>query len=709
MKILFQAFSILALVIWSASGANAQERRHNLMPTPAEVRFQSGDQAGKLAIKESFSTAVRGYNDRRLEAGVNRAMRRLEGRIGMELKRGLTTDAGTATLVIECREAGQGVPSLKEDESYSLEVSEGRAILKAATVIGALRGMETFLQLVESGRDGYYIPFVKVEDKPRFRWRGLLFDSSRHFQPMEVIKRNLDGMAAVKLNVFHWHLTDDQGFRIESKKYPKLTGMGSDGLFYTQDQAREIIAYAAERGIRVVPEFDLPGHATSWVVGYPELASAPGPYQIERQPGIFDPTLDPTREEIYQFLDTFFGEMAALFPDEYMHIGGDENEGKQWDHNPQIQAFMKERGIKNNHSLQAHFTMRLARIIQKYKKKVMGWEEIMADDLSKDVVIHSWRGPESLAEAVKKGYSGVLSAGYYIDLSYPAANHYRVDPVAADKNLSPQEEARILGGEATMWSEYVGPETIDSRIWPRVAAIAERFWSPGSVSDVNDMYRRLEVVSARLEEFGLMHEKNYRSLLRRMVGGKEIGPLEILVSVVEPVKQYNRGKQRPTTMLSPLTGFVDAARPDSEAARHFAALVAGFLADAPRFQTNREEMERILAKWRDARPSIEEITGRSGMRDAEPLAAELSDLAQAGLEALACLAESKPPDSQWAEVKMATLAQAAKPKPSAVEFAILPSVRQLVIAAIELPQLRGQPPLEWQKRVKSLAEVARPQ
>jgi hexosaminidase len=709
MKILFQAFSILALVIWSASGANAQERRHNLMPTPAEVRFQSGDQAGKLAIKESFSTAVRGYNDRRLEAGVNRAMRRLEGRIGMELKRGLTTDAGTATLVIECREAGQGVPSLKEDESYSLEVSEGRAILKAATVIGALRGMETFLQLVESGRDGYYIPFVKVEDKPRFRWRGLLFDSSRHFQPMEVIKRNLDGMAAVKLNVFHWHLTDDQGFRIESKKYPKLTGMGSDGLFYTQDQAREIIAYAAERGIRVVPEFDLPGHATSWVVGYPELASAPGPYQIERQPGIFDPTLDPTREEIYQFLDTFFGEMAALFPDEYMHIGGDENEGKQWDHNPQIQAFMKERGIKNNHSLQAHFTMRLARIIQKYKKKVMGWEEIMADDLSKDVVIHSWRGPESLAEAVKKGYSGVLSAGYYIDLSYPAANHYRVDPVAADKNLSPQEEARILGGEATMWSEYVGPETIDSRIWPRVAAIAERFWSPGSVSDVNDMYRRLEVVSARLEEFGLMHEKNYRSLLRRMTGGKEIGPLEILVSVVEPVKQYNRGKQRPTTMLSPLTGFVDAARPDSEAARHFAALVAGFLADAPRFQTNREEMERILAKWRDARPSIEEITGRSGMRDAEPLAAELSDLAQAGLEALACLAESKPPDSQWAEVKMATLAQAAKPKPSAVEFAILPSVRQLVIAAIELPQLRGQPPLEWQKRVKSLAEVARPQ
>ncbi|HEY8459581.1 MAG TPA: family 20 glycosylhydrolase [Blastocatellia bacterium] len=709
MKIPFYALSILALMIWPASGVDGQEHRHNLMPTPAEVRFQSGEQAGKLAIRESFSTAVRGYNDRRLEAGIDRAMRRLEGRIGTELRRGLAAEAETATLVIECREAGQAIPSLNEDESYSLEVSDGRATLKAATVIGALRGLETLLQLVESGRDGHYIPFVKVEDKPRFRWRGLLFDSSRHFQPLEVIKRNLDGMAAVKLNVFHWHLTDDQGFRIESRKYPKLTGLGSDGLFYTQDQAREIIAYAAERGIRVVPEFDLPGHATSWVVGYPELASAPGPYQIERRPGIFDPTLDPTREEVYRFLDAFFGEMAALFPDEYMHIGGDENEGRQWDRNPRIQAFMKERGIKNNHSLQAYFTTRLARILRNHKKKAMGWEEIMADDLPGDVVIHSWRGPESLAEAVKKGFNGVLSAGYYIDLGYPASNHYRVDPIAPDMNLSPQEEARILGGEATMWGEYVSPETIDSRIWPRAAAIAERFWSPRSVNDVDDMYRRLAVTSVRLEELGLTHEKNYRSLLRRMAGVKEIGPLETLVSVVEPVKQYNRGKQRPTTMLSPLTGFVDAARPDSEAARRFASLVAGFLADAPRFQTNREEMERTLAEWRDARPAIEAITGRSGLREAEPLAAELFELAQAGLEAVACLAESKTPDGRWSAVKTAMLQQAAKPKPSAVEFAILPSVRQLVIAATELPHLRGQSPLEWRKRVKTLAEAAGPQ
>jgi hexosaminidase len=704
MKRFFYGVSLSILTAWFAMDVNAQEPAHYLMPMPAEIHFESGQKAGGLRIDKSFSVAVRGHQDMRLEAGIRRTTRRLEARTGLDLNRGLASDAKTATVLIECAGAGPLIPSLYDDESYALEISAAQATLKAATVTGAIRGLETFLQLLESDAGGAYVPPVKIQDKPRFRWRGLLFDSSRHFQPLEVIKRNLDGMAAVKLNVFHWHLTDDQGFRIESKKYPKLTGMGSDGLFYTQEQAREIIAYAADRGIRVVPEFDLPGHATSWVVGYPELASAPGPYQIERQPGVFDPTLDPTREEVYQFLEGFFGEMAALFPDDYIHIGGDENEGKQWDRNPQIQAFMKERGMKTNHSLQAYFTMRLARILGKFHKKTMGWDEILVDGLPKDVVIHSWRGPESLAEAVKKGYSGILSSGYYIDLSYPASKHYLVDPVAADKNLSPEQEARILGGEATMWSEYVSPETIDSRIWPRAAAIAERLWSPRSVADLTDMYRRLAVVSVRLEELGLTHERNYRSLLRRMAGGKEIAPLETLVSVVEPVKQYNRGKQHPTTMLSPLTSFVDAARPDSEAARHFSALVEALLADAPRFQTDRERIERTLARWRDARPGVEAMIRRSAiLRDTELLAVELSDLAKAGLEAVACLAESKAPPAGWREEKLKLLSETANPKPAAVEFAILPSVKQLVFAAIELPKLRGESPAEWQKRVKTLA------
>ena len=173
-----------------------------------------------------------------------------------------------------------------------------------------------------------------------------MIDAGRHFIPLDVLKRNFDGMAAVKLNVFHWILSDNQGFRVESKKFPKLQEMGSDGLFYTQNDVRDLIAYARARGICVVPEFDMPGHATAWFVGYPELGSGLGPYQIERQWGVFDPAMDPTREETYKFLDKFIGEMAGLFPDQFFHIGGDEVNGKQWDANTKIQAFMHAHGLK---------------------------------------------------------------------------------------------------------------------------------------------------------------------------------------------------------------------------------------------------------------------------------------------------------------------------------------------------------------------------
>src|SRR6266404_4705612 len=500
--------------------AQPVSQKHRLMPAPAAIQFL----AGRLKLDANFAVAEDGYTDARLEAYIYRAARRLEGRTGFEFSRVPATDSQTATLLIQCKGPGSPVPSVKEDESYSLDVSDKQAVLKSATVVGALRGIETFLQLLEGDRQGYFIPSVRIQDKPRFPWRGLLIDAGRHFEPVEVLKRNLDGMAAVKLNVLHWHLTEDQGFRIETKRYPKLHQMGSDGLFYTQDQAREIIAYARDRGIRVLPEFDMPGHATSWLVGHPEFGSAPGPFKIERKNGIFDPAFDPTRDELYRFLEGFFTEMAQLFPDEYLHIGGDENEGHQWNNNARIQAFMKAKGIKDNHALQAYFNQRVSKIIQRLGKKMIGWDEILHPDLPKDTVIHSWRGPASLAEAARKGYDGILSSGFYIDLMYPASRHYKVDPVASDSTLSESELAHILGGEATMWGEWVSPETIDSRIWPRTAAIAERLWSPRDVTDVDDMYRRLEAVSLQLEELGLTHEKNVDMMLRRLTRTKEIGP-----------------------------------------------------------------------------------------------------------------------------------------------------------------------------------------
>ncbi|HXG92053.1 MAG TPA: family 20 glycosylhydrolase [Blastocatellia bacterium] len=703
------AFVAFALLIFTVKGSAQEERaatdttNHYLMPVPQSVRFQPG----RLIIDSSFKVAVKGHSDARLKSAIERAVRRLEGRTGLEFARGFVDDSNAATLVVQCQSAGKAIPSLDEDESYSIEVSPKQTLLNAPTVVGAIRGLETFLQLIEGDREGYFIPLASIQDRPRFRWRGLLIDACRHWEPVEVIKRNLDGMAAVKLNVLHWHLTEDQGFRVESRRFPKLHQMGSDGLYYTQDDVREVIAYARERGIRVIPEFDMPGHATSWFVGYPEIASAPGPYQIERHFGIFDPTMDPTREETYKLLDGFLGEMAQLFPDEYMHIGGDENNGKQWNQNPKIQEFMKSKGLKDNHALQAYFNQRVSAILKKHEKKMVGWDEILHPDLPNDIVIQSWRGQASLAEGAKKGYNGILSFGYYLDYIFPAAYHYAVDPIAADSNLTAQETARILGGEACMWGEYVNPETIDSRIWPRLAAIAERLWSPRSVTDADDMYRRLAIVSVRLEELGLKHESHVDRMLRRIAQTHQVAPLRMLVDIVEPVKVYNRGQAHPTTQMTPLTRLVDAARPDARAARPFSKMVDAMLSDAPRFEIHRDSLRRTLAEWRDARLALDVIIARSPiLNEAAQLPKDLSDIATAGLEAISYLSSGIAPPQNWRDAKLALLDEAAKPK-AEVQIVIVPALRQLIIAAAELPALKTMPPTDWAKRVRELAAPKR--
>lgn len=683
----------------------ARLARHNLMPVPMSVRFNDS----RMPITKSFTVATRGQIDDRLRAYIFRVTRRLEGRTVMPLQRELASDAASASLVVECASLGKTVPSLDEDESYALDVTDKQAVLKSQTVVGAMRGLETFLQLLAADRDGYFIPAVAVNDKPRFPWRGLMIDVGRHFEPMEVLKRNLDAMAAVKLNVFHWHLTEDQGFRIESKNFPKLHTLGSDGLFYTQEQIREIVAYARERGIRVVPEFDMPGHATSWLVGHPELGSAPGPYKIERLAGIFDPSLDPTREETYKFLDTFLGEMATLFPDAYMHIGGDENTGKHWRLNPKIVAFMQKNNIKDKYALQTYFNRRVLKILQKNNKTMMGWDEILQPDLPKDIVIQSWRGQKALAEAARNGYKGILSNGYYIDFVQPASLHYLVDPIPADSTLTATEAAHVLGGEATMWAEWVTPETIDSRIWSRTAAIAERFWSPRTVNDTKDMYRRLAVIDVQLEEHGLTHRKNSAMMLRRLTLGADSASLHTLASIVEPVKEYRRFKYHTThTMLNPLTGLADAARPDSFAALAFNSNVDAMLADAAHTQAYASQLKETLTLWRDAGIELKAVTDNSpALHEARPLATDLAEMGIAGLEALSFISKGIAPGVEWRDAKLLIMDEAAKPK-AAVEFPVVLSLRQLIVAAYELPRLETMTRSEWRERVKQLATPPAP-
>ena len=262
-------------------------------------------------------------------------------------------------------------------------------------------------------------------------------------------------MAAVKLNVFHWHLTEDQGFRIQSRIYPKLTAKGSDGLFYTQEDAKEIVAYARARGIRVVPEFEMPGHSTAWLVAYPELASGSKPDGIRREFGVSKSAIDPTREETYIFIEHFLREMTTVFPDAYVHIGGDETPAPDWKTNPRILAFAKAHDLKDNDALQAYFNTRVLKIIARLHKHMMGWDEILTPGLPKDVVVQSWRGQASLIKGAKLGYEGVLSAPYYLDGMKDAGVHYLADPLPSSADLTADQRKLILGGEVCMWGEHV--------------------------------------------------------------------------------------------------------------------------------------------------------------------------------------------------------------------------------------------------------------
>jgi len=320
--------------------------------------------------------------------------------------------AGLPGLHLQLDRSDDGTPPPPEmNESYRLAVRPDGIVLQAATVFGALRGLQTLAQLL--GADGD-LPCVEIEDAPRFSWRGLLIDSARRFLPLPVLKRQLDGMAAAKLNVLHWHLTDDQGWRLASDRYPQLQAKASGGAFYALDEARELVAYAGERGIRVVPELDVPGHATALGAAYPELMSAQGPAAPERGFGVFKPCLDPRKPEVMAFLDHLVGEWAQVFPDPFFHIGGDEVEPSHW-----LALGLEPARV------QADFNQAMAALLARHGKRMVGWDEIAGPDLPRNVLVQSWRGPDSLVALANAGHEVLLSAGFYLDQPQTSAFHWR--------------------------------------------------------------------------------------------------------------------------------------------------------------------------------------------------------------------------------------------------------------------------------------------
>lgn len=641
-------FFILFFITLSIT-AQVSKESLNVMPWPQKIEFKSGN----FTLNSSFKVNVTGQPDSRFFVATSNFLRRLDGRTGLFFKQGFVTSTNEfpdAQLQINCVKAGK--IGLYEDESYQLTIQSNTISINASSDLGAMHALETLLQLLQNNATSFYFPNVTITDMPRFTWRGLMIDAARHFQPVDVIKRNLDAMAAMKMNVFHWHLVDDQGWRIEMKKHKVLTDKASDGLFYTQEEIKGIVKYAADRGILVVPEIDVPGHASAILTAFPEIGSkvvtinkgssettqkASGlvTYSLERNAGIFTPTLDPSNPRTYQLLSEIFDEVCPLFPGKYFHIGGDENEGKDWDANPKIQEFMKKNKLVNNHELQTYFTMQLIPMLKKHQKELMGWEEIMTKNMSKEAIIHSWKGPNegvaaggSLIAAATNGYKTVLSNGFYLDLVQGVESHYLNDPMPKNISLSSEEKDRILGGEATMWSELVTPETIDSRIWPRTAAIAERLWSDVSVTDLVSMRKRLKAISFRLEELGITHIRNKEVLLRNISNNQNTTALQTFSAVCEPLKIYSRNAGGTEyQMYSPFTLFADACAPDAEDALVFNGLIEEYLKN--KAVSSEKEITLFLNKWIQNHKELEVLSQNAPLvQPLLPLSKALQDISE---------------------------------------------------------------------------------
>ena len=587
-------------------------------------------------------------------------------------------------------------PKMGMNESYKVSVSADKIIIDAATDVGAIRGLETLYQMIVPDKKEYYCSAVEISDSPRFKWRGLLIDVARHFIPMDVLLRNIDAMAAVKLNVLHLHLSDDEGFRVESKVYPKLQQNGSNGLYYTQAQIIAMVRYAHNRGIIVVPEFDLPGHCTSILAGYPILASYPSKYKPAKRYNIdtvknmnpskimniitegATPTINPARETTYIFFDRLFKEMTSLFPDGYLHIGADENNGAAWKQNTEIISFMKTKNLKNTNELQAYFVKRMYTIAKKYHKQLIGFEEAFNPALQQDVIVQKWKptapGDNLISNIIQHNNQVVISSGFYLDLYFPAYIHYLTDPIPTNISASDAEKG-ILGGEVAMWTELVNAENEEIRVWPRAAAIAERLWSPDNKKDVDDMYRRLWAIDFQLNDQGLNEQSNYNRLISRWADGGNIASVKTLVDLCVPVKGYKRlvgamfaPNPVKKNLASPMFNIADAAHCDSKPRLAFRQIVAAYLRSGD--ESSKQQIKSQLQLWANNRVGFNAATAQSTyLQSIVKLSDNLSAAAEIGLASLT--------NTGNYEEQLKTLKQMEAPIDE-VTLSVLPEIEALV-------------------------------
>ncbi len=527
---------LLAPMVFAAESPRCADGQA-ILPIPRTITV--GEQC--LSLPSELSLVVQ-ENSPRLQQALQRFAVQLKQQTGQPVALIASKNKASPALTIQINNDSRDYPALETDEAYQLTIN-GRGIeLQAASVYGVLWGLQTLRQLARVDNGVLQLPFVTIEDKPRFAWRGMMLDTVRHFMPIEAIERLLDGMEAVKLNVLHLHLTDNEGFSLASESLPQLHLQGSNsGQYYSREDMAALIEYAANRGIRVMPEFGLPDHSDSWQLAYPQLSVT------DAEESDFSNPVDPTRESTYEFIDTLVAEMSQLFPDPYWHIGGDEVDTTRWESSPSIKAFMTEQGLADSRALQAYFSKRYAAILKRHGKITIGWDEVLHPDLSDDVVVHAWRevaALEHLGEDTQLDFAKhpvLVSANYYLDLLYSAEKMYRHDPTSVLPHSLRDDDSRLLGAEMNNWSETITGQTLDVRTWPRAGAVAERFWSPREAVDAMPaeyLYQRLESLSDYLDTIGLLHKRNSETLIRGLAGSGNDDALMVLASVAEPRHRF---------------------------------------------------------------------------------------------------------------------------------------------------------------------------
>lgn len=490
---------------------------YSIVPLPARLQ----PSAGWFVLDAGTSIAVAPGVDARVAAAAERFAAVLRQETGQPLPvETATGGAGVIRLRID-----PAVPG--GDEGYRLDVATGGVDLSAAAPAGLFYGLQTLRQMAGTEpRDGAWrIPAASIEDAPRFGYRGVHLDVGRHFFPVEFIRKYIDMMSAYKMNTFHWHLTEDQGWRLEIEKYPLLTEVGScrketrvgregrnagfDGQpycgFYTQEQAREIVEYARQRFVTVIPEIEMPGHSLAAIAAYPDFACTEGPFEVGTRWGVYEDIYCP-KEETFAFLEDVLTEVMEIFPSEYIHIGGDEAPKTRWEESGLAQEVIRRENLGDEHELQSYFIQRIEKFLNAHGRRIIGWDEILEGGLAPNATVMSWRGEEGGIAAAKEGHDVVMTPNSYLYLDYlqgpaegeplgiggnlPLEKVYGYEP--QPEALTAQEAEHILGAQANLWTEYIKtPDHVEYMLFPRLLALSEVVWSPKAARSWSSFVERL--------------------------------------------------------------------------------------------------------------------------------------------------------------------------------------------------------------------------